>query len=67
MGQVPSWGRARDNHTLMFLSLSFSVPSPLPKNISKYIFFLKKQANAVGLFGWGAVCRIGKAGMDICF
>ena len=31
-GQVPSWGRVRGNHTLMFLSLSFSFPSPLSKN-----------------------------------
>ena len=28
-GQVPSRGRSRSNHTLMFLSLSFSFPSPL--------------------------------------
>ena len=31
-GQVPKRGRARGNHTLMFLSLSFSLPSPLSKN-----------------------------------
>ena len=31
-GLVPSWGRERGNHTLMFLSLSFSLPSPLSKN-----------------------------------
>ena len=37
VGHVPSWGHVRDNHTLMFLSLSFSLPSPLSKN--KY--FLK--------------------------
>ena len=30
-GQVPSRGRARGNHTLMFLSLSFSLPSPVSK------------------------------------
>ena len=30
-GQVPSRGHARDNHTLMFLSLSFCIPSPLFK------------------------------------
>ena len=29
VGQVPSWGRIRGNHTLVFLSLSFSLPSPL--------------------------------------
>ena len=29
---VPSKGRMRGNHTLMFLSLSFSFPSPLSKN-----------------------------------
>ena len=28
-GQVPSRVRARGNHTSMFLSLSFSLPSPL--------------------------------------
>ena len=27
-GQVPSRGCTRGNHTLMFLSLSFSLPSP---------------------------------------
>ena len=31
-GPGPSWGHMRDNHTLMFLSLSFSLPSPLSKN-----------------------------------
>ena len=31
-GQVSSWGRMRGNYTLMFLSLSFSLPSPLSKN-----------------------------------
>ena len=31
-GQVPSRGRPRGNHTLMFLSLSFSLPSALFKN-----------------------------------
>ena len=29
VGQVPTWERVRGNHTLMFLSLSFSLPSPL--------------------------------------
>ena len=29
--QVPSRGHMRGNHTLMFLSLSFSFPSPLSK------------------------------------
>ena len=28
----PQWGHGRDNHTLMFLSFSFSLPSPLSKN-----------------------------------
>ena len=32
VGQVPSVGHARDNDTLMFLSLSFSLSSPLSKN-----------------------------------
>ena len=31
-GQLPSRGRVRDNHTLMFLSVSFSLSSPLSKN-----------------------------------
>ena len=30
--QVPSMGHVRGNHTLMFLSLSFSLSSPLSKN-----------------------------------
>ena len=30
--QVPIRGCERGNHTLIFLSLSFSLPSPLPKN-----------------------------------
>ena len=32
VGQVPSRGRTRGNHTLRFLFLSFSFPSPLSKN-----------------------------------
>ena len=32
VGQVPSAGSAKGNHTLMFLSLSFSLPFPLSKN-----------------------------------
>ena len=31
-GQVPSRGHTRGNHTLIFLSLLFSLPSPLSKN-----------------------------------
>ena len=31
-GQVSNRGHTRGNHTLMFLSLSFSFPSPLSKN-----------------------------------
>ena len=31
-GQVPSRGSTRGNYTLMFLSLSFSLPSPFSKN-----------------------------------
>ena len=42
VNQVPSRGHdARGNHTLMFLSLSFSLPSPLSKN--KQIKSLKKK------------------------
>ena len=29
VGQVPNWGCAKGNHPLMFLSLSFSFPSPV--------------------------------------
>ena len=32
MSQVPGGKHASGNHTLMFLSLSFSFTSPLPKN-----------------------------------
>ena len=32
VGQVPSGGCTRGNHTLTFLSLSLSLPSPLSKN-----------------------------------
>ena len=32
VGQVPGWQLTRDNHTLVFLFLSFSIPSPLSKN-----------------------------------
>ena len=32
VGQVPGGGHTRGNHTLMFLSLSFSLPSPLSKD-----------------------------------
>ena len=40
-GWVPSRGCARSNHTLMFLSLSFSPPSPLSKNKQIKSFFFK--------------------------
>ena len=30
-GPSPQWGAWRGNHTLIFLSLSFSLPSPLKK------------------------------------
>ena len=32
VGQIPSKGHVGDHHTLMFLSLSFSLPSFLSKN-----------------------------------
>ena len=41
VGQVPSGGQVRGNHTLIFLSLSFSLPSPLSKN-KKIKSFLKR-------------------------
>ena len=31
-GPGPQWGHKRGNHMLIFLSLSFSLPSPLSKN-----------------------------------
>ena len=31
-GPVPSRGHVRGNHTLMFLSFTFSLPSPLSEN-----------------------------------
>ena len=46
-GQVPSRGRARGNHTLMFLSLSFSLPSLLSKN--KFIVEIKKKSSLIFL------------------
>ena len=46
-GHVPSRGCARGNHTLMFLSLSFSLLSPLSKN--KYI---KSKENKRNLQNW---------------
>ena len=42
-GQVPKRGRARGNHTLMFLSLSFSLPSSLSKNKINKILKKKKK------------------------
>ena len=39
-GRVHNKGHTRGNHTLMFLSISFSLPAPLPKNKNKFkIFF----------------------------
>ena len=32
VGQVPGGGHMKGNHTLMFLSSSFFLPSPLSKN-----------------------------------
>ena len=51
-GQVPSTGCTRGNHTLMFLSLSFSLPSPLKIN---KIFFIKDTWTTTG-------GEVGKAG-----
>ena len=39
---VPSIGYARGNHTLMFLSLCFSLPSPLKINNKNKILFKKE-------------------------
>ena len=44
VGQVPGWRHARGNHTLMFLSLSFFLPSVLSKKkINKIFKFFKKE------------------------
>ena len=49
-GHVCSGGHARSNHTLMFLSISFSLPSPLSK-INH--FFLKSECKwSVQLVFW---------------
>ena len=50
-GQVPSWGHIMGNHTLMFLSLSFSFPSPLSKS------FLKNWFSLLTLMGTGDVLQ----------
>ena len=47
-GQVPSRGCVRDNHTLMFLSLSFFPPSPLWKSINQS--FKKKFFKSLNSF-----------------
>ena len=41
--QVPNKGYMRSNHTLIFLSLSFSLPSSLSKNKFKNFFKKRKQ------------------------
>ena len=43
LGQVPSRGRVRGNHTWLFLSLSFSLPSPLSNNTYINKIFNKKR------------------------
>ena len=49
--QAPSRRHARSNHTWMFLSLSFSLPSPISKN--KYItFFLKREKLRFTSWSW---------------
>ena len=71
-GQVCSRGHARGNHTLMFLSLSFSLPSPVSKNksnlkkklspqwdttINLAVWFHSKTASLlVGLYNDSHVC-----------
>ena len=52
-GQVPSRGCTRGNHTLVFLSLSFSVPSPLPK---------KKKVDKLGFLSVNIFCCFNAAG-----
>ena len=44
-GQVSRGGHVRGNHTLLFLSLSFSLPSPLSKN--KWTKSLKKMIQII--------------------
>ena len=48
VGQVPGGGYVRGNHTLMFLSHSYSFPSLLSKN--KWIKSFFKSANLLGNF-----------------
>ena len=43
VGQLPSRGHLRGNHTLMFFSLSFSLLSPLSKNKLIKYFFKKRK------------------------
>ena len=56
-GQVPSRGSTRGNHTLMFLSLSFSLPSPLSKNkkikLKKRFFLLATSNTQYSVMNYG--------------
>ena len=48
-GQVPGGRLVRGNHTLMFLSLSFSLPSPLTKNkLIKSLFKKERKRGKCG-------------------
>ena len=52
-GPGPQWGPHRDNHTLMFLSRAFSLPSPPPKNINK---IFKKNKSGRTFDGPSGLC-----------
>ena len=51
-GQVPCRGLARSNHTLMFLILSFSFPSPFSKNKINKIFLKMFKKNNLRQVTW---------------
>ena len=60
VGQVPSSGYMRGNHTMMFLSLSFSLLPFSLKQINKILKnkknFLKR--NILGRIKWDDICKV---------
>ena len=58
VGQVPSKGLTRSNHTLMFLSVSFSLLSPLSKNKFKKLLKVKKRRKCSYLLCFSMVLPI---------
>ena len=56
VGQVPSRGYVRGIHTLMFLSLSFSLPSPLSKSLKRQYsvaLYNRDLSPWISHAGWG--------------